>query len=537
MRSFITSILLCLPIMVLGQNAFWNQKAGGVTIEEGNDITGSSTGATYATGFFSSSAQFGSNNLTSNGLSDVYLSKIDQNGSFAWSIGFGGIGIDEGIGVAYNETNDQVILCGHFSDTIQIGNNTLSAQGNQDVFLAAFDSNGTPQWSQSFGSTQLDLVSDLAIDASGNIVLIGAHSDTIQFSGQTLSHQSQKDVYLIKFGPTGNVLWTQSGNGLGDNTGLEIDTDLSGNVYVAGIFSNNITFDNLHTTNGQNAIFLAQFNSVGVEQWFYFLAGSTFNTVTGLETDNTGNVFVTGDFSGSLSYYGSSTFTQSATYTHEIYLLKVSAQGALSGFTSFGSNNELESTSSALNANGDLAISGNFKCQLSQFNTNLGASLFMALGNYDTFVAVYSSNLSPLWQRNTGGISEDKITSIAWNSHQQILSTGHFENEFRWPTSTNFNTTNSALWTSLGCDSTGYCGDPDYNRFQSYLSQGSQDIFIGNFWDPNRSHYDFFKRSGSGCDFSLIPSCIEENCPDTVTACGSMDIGMVHYYCPCQRQV
>lgn len=532
MKSFITSILLCLPIMVLGQNVFWNQKAGGLTIEEGNDIAISNSGFTYATGYFSSAAQFGNTNLSSNGLSDVYLSKLNPNGSFLWTIGFGGPSVDEGISVSFNETNNQVIVCGHFTDSLQIGSNSFTAQGNQDIFLAAFDTNGLPVWSKSFGSSQLDLVSDMAIDAFGNIVLIGAHSDTLQFTNQSLGHQSQKDVYLAKFSPSGNLIWNQSGVGLGDNTGLEIDTDPSGNIYAGGVFSNNITFDILHTTNGQNAIFLTKFDSAGAEQWFYFLAGSTYNTITGLEADNSGNIFITGDYSGSLSYYGSSTFTQSATYSNEIYILKINTQGVLSGFSSFGSNNELESSSATINSNGDLAISGNFKCQLSEFNTNLGASLFISIGNFDTFVAVYSSNLSPLWQRNTGGRAEDKIRSIQWNANDQIVSTGHFEDYFKWPTSSNFSPSNSALWTHLGCDTTPYCGDPDYHKFQSFLSQGNKDIFIGNFWDPNRSHYDFFKRSGSGCDFSILPSCIEENCPDTVTACGFTEIGMVHYYCP-----
>ena len=52
------------------------------------------------------------------------------------------------VAVAADKT---VLLAGQFSKGLTIGNKHYESAGNEDVFIAALASDGTPLWSRSFG--------------------------------------------------------------------------------------------------------------------------------------------------------------------------------------------------------------------------------------------------------------------------------------------------------------------------------------------------------------------------------------------------
>jgi len=76
-----------------------------------------------------------------------------------------------------------------------------------------------------------------------------------------------------------------------------VATDSSGNVYVAGV-----TYGGLDgNSNKDNAdLFVVKYNSSGTKQWTKQNGTWEYDEARGVETDSSGNVYVTGDTYGGL---------------------------------------------------------------------------------------------------------------------------------------------------------------------------------------------------------------------------------------------
>ena len=107
------------------QNPFWMRNAGGLGADGGNDISIDRLGNTYTTGYFNNSAYFGSNiSLLSSGVSDVFLTKMDNSGNFVWAVKAGGTGADRGLAIKTDSLGNCYIT-GYFNGTAIFGNAAL----------------------------------------------------------------------------------------------------------------------------------------------------------------------------------------------------------------------------------------------------------------------------------------------------------------------------------------------------------------------------------------------------------------------------
>ncbi|MEH1905302.1 MAG: SBBP repeat-containing protein [Nostoc sp.] len=94
-----------------------------------------------------------------------------------------------------------------------------------------------------------------------------------------------------------NVLWAQQLGGTAFDAGWGIAADASGNTYVMGDFSDTVTFANTSlTSGGGNDSFIAKLDSSGNVLWAQKLGGSSYNTSSGITVDSAGNSYATGFF-------------------------------------------------------------------------------------------------------------------------------------------------------------------------------------------------------------------------------------------------
>ena len=110
-------------------------------------ITPLSDGSSIVTGFFNGTASFGGTTLTSAGSGDVFIAKLNADGSYAWAKSAGGTGSDNGWAVT-PLSNGSSFVTGSFDTSASFysasfyGSGTLSGAGDDDVFVALLDSNG-----------------------------------------------------------------------------------------------------------------------------------------------------------------------------------------------------------------------------------------------------------------------------------------------------------------------------------------------------------------------------------------------------------
>ncbi len=161
-------------------NLVWSKTYGGAGTEYGNGCLSTSDGY-LVVGYTTS---FGS------GARDVYLIKLDKNGSEIWSKTYGGASWDEGIAV--KETDDgHYVLCGY---THSFG------KGEEDVYLIKTDSQGNLIWSRTYGGERLDKGNSICVTKDGGF-LMGVTSGS--FSQNT-------DFFLIRTDADGQELWSRT---------------------------------------------------------------------------------------------------------------------------------------------------------------------------------------------------------------------------------------------------------------------------------------------------------------------------------------
>src|SRR5262249_54068841 len=124
-----------------------------------------------------------------------------------------------------------VVLYGRFSGTLDFGGGPLMAAGgaNQpDVFLAKFDPLGNPLWSERFGSAKQDQAYSVATGPSGEIVISGLMYDTLDFgNGVVIQNPGPSRAFVAKLDSGGVAQWAKNGE---RGYGYDLAVDTSGNV-------------------------------------------------------------------------------------------------------------------------------------------------------------------------------------------------------------------------------------------------------------------------------------------------------------------
>jgi len=156
-------------------------------------------------------------------------------------------------------------------------------------------------WGHNFESFNQDSRNLTATDLDGNVFLIGNfNSESIVVGGNTLSNDGATntgEVYIVKFDPEGNILWVKKEGGPSFDSVTSVATDSSGNVIVAGSFNYSITFDNTVLSHNSTGTFVAKYNPDGDLIWARSYSGQTdMYSVYRIKTDAAHNVYMTGFF-------------------------------------------------------------------------------------------------------------------------------------------------------------------------------------------------------------------------------------------------
>jgi len=239
-------------------NWLWAKQAGGNNWDVGFGIATDSSGNSYVTGFFAESASFGSTTLTSSGGEDIFVAKLDSSGNWLWAKQAGGTSPDYGWGIAIDSSENSYVT-GYFEGTASFGTTNLTSSGVQDIFIAKLDSSGNWLWVKQAGGNNWDVGFGIATDSSGNSYITGLFAEFASFGSTTLTSSGQDDIFVAKLDNNGNWLWVKQAGGISSDEGFAITTDSSENSYVTGYYQGTASFGSIElTSSGGNDIFIAK---------------------------------------------------------------------------------------------------------------------------------------------------------------------------------------------------------------------------------------------------------------------------------------
>lgn len=262
-------------------NFIWAKNMGGYLVDiESNSITVDNSGNVYTTGSFYRTVDFdpgtGTNYLTSAGLRDVFISKLDAAGNFIWAKNMGRNSDDRSFSIALDASGN-VYTTGTFTDTVDFdpgaGTSNLTAVGFGDIFISKLDAAGNFIWAKSVGGNFGDVGRSLALDGSGNVYTTGVFVDIVDFDPgagiNNLTSAGGSDMFILKLDSAGNFIWAKRIGGANLTIGSSIVVDGSGNLYTTGYFLGNSDFDpGVGTSNltslGGSDIFISKLSPISV---------------------------------------------------------------------------------------------------------------------------------------------------------------------------------------------------------------------------------------------------------------------------------
>lgn len=156
----------------------------------------------------------------------AFVQKFDgADGSTSWARSVGATAQDYATAISVDASNN-VFLVGETHGAFAGENNA----GGTDAFLQKLDSAGVPVWAHQFGSGENDSCRGVAIDGAGNIVVAGNTKG--ELAGQT--NAGGWDVFVRKYDPAGNPLWTEQLGSNGDDHAYALAVSPGGGIFVAG---------------------------------------------------------------------------------------------------------------------------------------------------------------------------------------------------------------------------------------------------------------------------------------------------------------
>ncbi|MCP4130182.1 MAG: hypothetical protein GY754_04290 [bacterium] len=223
------------------------------------------------------------------------------------------------------------------------GEDIESSNGSYDVFVAKINSDGSYAWAHSFGGTYIDWNNGIAVDSGDNIFLTGYfHRTNVDFDPgpeediHSSKNSSCSNIYVSKYSTNGTYLWTKTVGGTTGDHGYDITVDKFDNIFFTGTFSGtNVDFDpgtgeDLYTSNSGRDVFVTRFNSDSTYSWTKTITGSGFEGSEGIAIDSLNNIFVTGQFYGTNVDFdpgtGTDYYSSSPTNAYDVFIWKLSSE-------------------------------------------------------------------------------------------------------------------------------------------------------------------------------------------------------------------
>ena len=328
--------------LVWADNIGNNSGSGGQVYP--NAIAAGLDGSVYSTGYFTGIVDFdpgsGVANITATNPGNVFISKLNPDGSYAWTkVLTGTSNLDNGYGIAV-DGNNNVYAAGEYSGTIDVdpgaGVINITAVGSTDGFVVKLNSAGnyvthrnvstaaqdrvmgivfkngllyTITWmsvtaaitkhspdlniiwekrTQNIGGTAWPW--SLNIDDAGNAIMVGSFSSTVDFDPGTgvypLTAVGTNDRYICKWDRLGNFEWAK--RSVQNNFETNVTSDRNGDIY--------------YTFCGNQEFNILKYNFKGDYQWTANMTANGSFIVDDVVADDDGNIFSTGYFTNNADF-------------------------------------------------------------------------------------------------------------------------------------------------------------------------------------------------------------------------------------------
>jgi hypothetical protein len=158
---------------------------------------------------------------------------------------------------------------------------------------------GEPLWSGRLGGDQDDAAHAVAVDADGQVALVGAFFGDLSLpDGRTLSNAGGSDILLARYGADGHALGFAAFGDAAEQRALAVAFDDDGAMYLGGWFEGSVDFGGGPLSTADRDAFVAKLDDKGEHLWSVSFGGAGSDEVAALAFDPAGALVVAGVLDG-----------------------------------------------------------------------------------------------------------------------------------------------------------------------------------------------------------------------------------------------
>jgi gliding motility-associated-like protein len=252
---------------------------------------------------------------------------IDSLAQTPWLSVVNGPGLVDAVSISI-DPEDNVLAIGNFENGVNLEGTAYEGAGS---YLIKLSKDGTILWHRivRYGAGQVWGLRKVDSDGSGNVYIAGNFSQFMTVGGVNLSSIQYSGV-VAKFNPQGEIQWTKVIGNVQEFYDLKVNA--SGQVLLYSMQTSSVTIDGSSFATGANS-FGVMLNSQGTLLWAKALGSLLIYTTwpRACAIDDSGNAYFHGIFSGTLTLDGHRVTSTGG--NHNFFITKVNSQGTCQWIT------------------------------------------------------------------------------------------------------------------------------------------------------------------------------------------------------------
>jgi len=220
---------------------------------------------------------------TSNaGANDAFVRKYTPDGVVVWTKQFGSANSDQATGVAINALGNVYVVGTTF------GNLKGTSRGQADAFIRSYNESGDISWTKQFGTSLGDRANAVAVGLGGDAIVVGTTEGTLEGS----SMPNEYDTYCRRYSAGGLVVVTKQFRIRNAENGLSVASDSDGSFFITG---------SSYLPGGVLDVFVRKYSNANRHVWTRLFGTSYIDGARAVSVANTGAIYVGGNTYGALA--------------------------------------------------------------------------------------------------------------------------------------------------------------------------------------------------------------------------------------------
>jgi hypothetical protein len=215
------------------------------------------------------------------------------------------------------------------------------------------------------------------------------------------------------------VLWIQQAGDINSKAnGFSISSDNSGNVYTTGNFSGKLSFSGVRTieSEGENDCFISKYDKNGKFQWVKTISGGSDESGNSIIVDNNQDIVIVGNFYEEIKIDQTEIKSKG---NADIFISKYNRLGVLLWHKVLGSYRMDDAHEVKIDNSNNIYVVGRLSDSI-----NIDNVILKSHGGIDGFIMKFNSKGNILFGKTIGGNEDDDIDDISFDNNNNIFISG-----------------------------------------------------------------------------------------------------------------